>query len=185
MDAALIAAQPKEPKLMTETTQAGAPNKSKPKPTVGTTATAFPFPKFEGSSFDIPKMEIPAAFREFAEKGISQAKDTYEKMKSVAEEATDVLEETYANASKGAADYGLKLIEASRVNTNAAFDFYSELLTAKSYAEVIELSTAHARKQFEAVANQTKDLASLAQKVATDTAEPIKGSVSKTFNKVA
>ena len=135
--------------------------------------------------FEVSKMEVPAAFREFAEKGISQAKETYEKMKSVAEEATDVLEETYATASKGASDYGLKVIEATRVNTNAAFDFYSQLMTVKSYSEVIELSTAHARKQFEAVTAQTKDLASLAQKVATDTAEPIKGSISKTFSKVS
>ncbi len=169
---------------MTETTQSTA-SKSRPKPAVGPAGTAFPFPKFEAPGFDLPKMEIPAAFREFAEKGISQAKDNYEKMKSVAEEATDVLEETYACASKGAADYGLKLIEVGRINTNAAFDFYSELLTAKSYAEMIELSTAHARKQFETVTTQTKDLASLAQKVATETAEPIKGSVSKTFSKVA
>ena len=78
-----------------------------------------------------------------------------------------------------------KLIEASRVNTNAAFDFYTELMSVKSYSDVIELSTAHARKQFETVTAQTKDLAALAQKMATETAEPIKGSVTKAFSKVA
>ncbi len=67
--------------------------------------------------FDIPNMEVPAAFREFAEKGISQAKENYEKMKSAAEEATDLIEETYATASKGASDYGLKVIENARANT--------------------------------------------------------------------
>jgi phasin len=136
-------------------------------------------------SFEVPKMEVPAAFREFAEKGVSQAKETYEKMKAAAEEATDVIEDTYANATKGAADYGLKLIEATRLNTNAAFDFYTELMTVKSYSDVIELSTAHARKQFETITAQTKDLAALAQKVATETAEPMKDSVSKVFSKVA
>ena len=58
-------------------------------------------------------------------------------------------------------------------------------MTVKSYSDVVELSTAHARKQFETVTAQTKDLAALAQKVATETAEPIKGSVTKAFNKVA
>jgi len=168
---------------MSEATQPAS--RSRPKPVSGASASTFEFPKFEIPNFEMPKMEIPAAFREFAEKGVSQAKETYEKMKSVAEEATDVLEDTYANAAKGAADYGLKLIEAGRVNTNAAFDFYAELMTVKSYSDVIELSTAHARKQFEAVTAQTKDLAALAQKVATDTAEPIKDSVSKAFSKVA
>ena len=44
---------------------------------------------------------MPTAFREIAEKGISMAKENYEKMKGAAEEATDVLEETYGTASKG------------------------------------------------------------------------------------
>ena len=105
-----------------------------PKPSLspGRSAPPFEIPKFEMPKFDIPKMEIPAAFREFAEKGVSQAKETYEKMKSAAEEATDVLEDTYATATKGASDYGLKVIEAARANTNAAFDFASELMTVKS-----------------------------------------------------
>ena len=159
-------------------------SKTKTKPASGPAASAFEFPKFDIPNFEVPKMEIPAAFREFAEKSVSQAKDTYEKMKTAAEEATDVLEDTYANASKGAADYGLKVIEASRTNTNAAFDFYKDLMTVKSFSEVIELSTTHARKQFETVSAQTKDLASLAQKVATDTAEPAKESMTKAFKKV-
>jgi phasin len=161
-------------------------SKSKSAPTAAAAApSAFEFPKFEIPNFEIPRMEVPASLREFAEKGASQAKETYEKMKAAAEEATDVLEDTYATAAKGAADYGLKMIEATRANTNAAFDFYSDLMNVKSYSDMIELSTAHARKQFEAVTAQTKDLAALAQKMATETAEPIKDSVTKVFSKSA
>jgi phasin len=145
--------------------------------------------KFGGTTdalkFDLPKMEIPAAFREIAEKGVSQAKENYEKLKAVAEEATDVLEETYTTASRGAADYGLKVIEAARANTNANFDFAGELMNAKSFSEVVELATAHTRRQFEALTVQTKELASIAQKVALETAEPVKTGVSKAFNRVA
>ena len=122
---------------------------------------AFEMPKFELPNFEIPKMEIPAAFREIAEKSVSQA----------AEEATDVLEDTYAAATKGASDYGLKVIEAGRANTNAAFDFATQLMTVKSLSEMVELSTAHTRKQFEALTAQSKELAAIAQKVATDSAE--------------
>jgi phasin len=148
-------------------------------------ASAFEMPKFEIPKFEIPKVEMPAAFREFAERGVAQAKDTYEKMKAVAEEATDVLETTYSTATKGASDYGLKVIEAARVNTNAAFDFCGELITAKTLSEVIELSSAHARKQFEALSEQGKELSALVQKVATETAEPIKSGVNRAFSKVA
>lgn len=151
------------------------------KPSTG----AFEMPKFEMPKFDIPKVEMPAAFREFAERGVAQAKDTYEKMKAAAEEATDVLETTYSTATKGASEYGQKVIDVARVNTNAAFDFAGELITAKSLSEWIELSSAHARKQFEALTEQSKELSALAQKVASDTAEPIKSGMNKAFSKVA
>ncbi|MFZ0610170.1 MAG: phasin [Xanthobacteraceae bacterium] len=157
------------------------PPKAKTKPAT----SAFEMPKFEMPKFEIPKMEMPAAFREIAERGVAQCKDTYEKMKAAAEEATDVLETTYSTASKGASDYGMKMIEAARVNTNAAFDYANELITAKTLSEVVELSSAHARKQFEAMTAQTKELGALAQKVATETAEPIKAGMNKAFTKVA
>ena len=40
----------------------------------------------------------------------------------------------------------------------------------KSLSEFVELSTAHARKQFEAMTAQTKELTELAQKVTTEIA---------------
>ena len=137
-----------------------------------------PFPGFPG-------VEAPAAFRDMAEKSLSHAKDSYEKMKSAAEEATGVMESTYATATKGAADYSLKVIEMARENANATFDFAAGLLGAKTFSEVIELSTTHARKQFETLGEQSKELATLAQKVATEAAEPIKEGMSKAAKKVA
>ena len=148
-------------------------------------ANIFETPMMEMPSFEIPKMEVPAAFRELAEKSVTQAKDNWEKMKAATEEATDMIENSYSTASKGASDYGLALIDAARSNTNAAFDFYSQIMTAKSLSEVVELSTSHARKQFEAMTAQSKDLTALCQKVATDTVEPIKSGMTTAFKKVA
>src|SRR5207253_2971808 len=107
--------------------------------------------------------------------------ETYEKMKSAAEDATDILEDTYATATKGASDYGLKIIELARENTNAAFDFASRLITVKSLSEAVELSTAHTRKQFETLTAQSKELAAIAQKVTADATEPVKTRFSKAF----
>jgi phasin len=161
---------------------------SKPKP-VAVSAPSFEMPKFdipkfEMPKFEIPKMEVPAAFREIAEKGLAQAKENYEKVKSAAEKATDTLETAYTNASSGCTDYGLKLIETARSNSNAAFDLYGQLLGAKSYSEVVEKTTAYMRTQFETLTTQTKALTEHAQKVATDTVEPIKESIS-TMGKAA
>jgi phasin len=133
----------------------------------------------------MPKMEIPAEFREFAENSASQVRETFERMKSAAEAATDVIEETFATSTKGASDYGLKVIDATRINTSAAFDFYAKLMTTESLSDVVELATAHARKQFEAVTVQSKELAALIQKVTTETSKPMMESLTKTFTKVA
>ena len=65
----------------------------------------FEIPRFDLPKFEVPKMEVPAAFRELAEKSVSQAKDNWEKMKAATEEASDLIEDSYATASKGAADY--------------------------------------------------------------------------------
>ena len=166
---------------MTEATTAkGKAKAAAPAPII----PMFEMPKFEIPKFDLPKVEVPAAFREIAEKSVSQAKETYEKMKSAAEEATDMLEDTYATATKGASDYGLKMIEVARENTNAAFDFSTQLMTVKSLSEMVELSTAHSRKQFEAWTAQSKELVAIAQKAATDSIEPVKESFGKAFKKV-
>lgn len=136
------------------------------------------FPTFE-------KIDAPAAFREVAEKGLAQVKEGYEKFKAAADEATSHFETTYATASKGATDYGLKLIELARANANATFDFTSQLLATRSLSQVVELSTAHARQQFDTLQAQAKELTALAQKVMTESAEPIKEGVNKLVKKVA
>src|SRR5215218_2401873 len=141
----------------------------------------FEMPKFGLPKFEVPKMEVPAAFREPAERSVTQARDGYEKMKAVAEDATDVLEDTYATASKGTTDYTLKTIEIARANTNAMFDFASQLMAVKSFSEAVELTSTHTRKQFDAFIEQSKELTALAQRVATETSEPIKSGVSKVF----
>ena len=89
-------------------------------------------PNFEMPKFDLSNMEMPEAFHEMTEKGVAHAKDTYAKAKVASEEAGDLLQATYATVAKGATDYNLKLIEITRANTRAAFDYAHELLGVKS-----------------------------------------------------
>lgn len=158
---------------------------SKPKAKASAELPKFEVPHFEIPKFEMPKMEVPAAFREMAEKSVTQCKDNWEKMKAATEEATDVIENSYATATKGFADYGLKMIEAARANSNAYFDFAGKLMTVKSVSDVVELSTAHLRSQYETLTAQTKELTALAQKVTTETTAPLKDTMTNAFKKVA
>lgn len=155
---------------MTETTTAATKAKTAKHAASSFGMPDYGIPKFEMPKFDLPNMEMPEAFREMAEQGAAHARDSYAKAKVASEEAADLLQKTYATVAKGATDYNLKLIEIARTNTRTAFDYVHELLGVKSPSEFIELSTAHARKQFEAITAQTKELTELAQKVTTEIA---------------
>jgi phasin len=150
-----------------------------------TIESLFGMPKFEMPAFDVSKMQVPEVYREMAEKGIAQAKDTYDKIKVAAEDATETLKDSYTTAAKGVTNYNVKVIEVSRTNVSAAFDFAQKLLNVKSLSEFTELSTTHAHKQFEVWTEQAKVLTALTQQVTTDTVEPIRTGVTKALKKAA
>jgi hypothetical protein len=59
------------------------------------------------SPFELPKLQVPAAFREIAEKSAAQAKDACDKGRAASESTADLIEQTYTIAVKGAVDYNL------------------------------------------------------------------------------
>jgi phasin len=145
---------------------------------------SFDMSKFGMPKFEFPNMELPEAFRGFVQNGAAQTKDMCEKAKKTAEEATNLLESTYATAAKGATDYNLKVVEMARINTGAAFNYMQALLGVTDFSEFIKLSTDHAHQQIATLTEQTKVLTTLAQRTATQISEPIKTEVCKAFNKV-
>jgi phasin len=137
--------------------------------------------KFEAPKFDPRRIQVPEVFREMAEKSVEQAKDSYARLRSAAEDATDVVEDTYLQATRGATEFNLKAIDVIRENVNANLDYVRALLGVKSLSEAVEISTTHLREQFDALSTQAKEFSALAQKVAAETTEPLKSSASKTF----
>ncbi|MDQ4060804.1 MAG: phasin family protein [Pseudomonadota bacterium] len=116
--------------------------------------------------------QVPAAMREIAERNVRQAKETYDRFKVVAEDATDVLEDTYANVTRSVTEVNLRALQVAQDNTNAAFDLARDLLNVRSFAEAVELHTAYLRGRFDANVVQVEELAALVNKFASDTARP-------------
>ncbi len=136
-------------------------------------------------SASIIPFEVPEQMRAFAEKGVSQARDSYAKFKDAAETHNGTIEAVFTTASKGASEYSAKVMEIVKANTTASLDFAQELFAVKSPSEAMELWTSHTRKQFETFTAQAKELAELGQKVAAETVEPIKASASKLYKPAA
>ena len=139
---------------------------------------------FDMPLFELPKMAMPGVFRGIAEQSVVRVRENCEKMKAASGEMADVLRETYSTNAKGAADYGVKVIEISSVNTNSVFDFMTNLMGTKSLSDIVKLSAAQSRENFNVASAQNKDLWDLVQKVATETAEPIKKGVTRALQKV-
>ena len=136
-------------------------------------------------SASVIPFEVPEQMRAFAEKGVSQARDNYAKFKDAAETHNSTVEAVFTKVNHGASAYSAKLIEFFKANTTSSLDFAQELFSVKSPTEAVELWTSHARKQFETYTAQAKELAELGQKVASETAEPIKASASKFYQQPA
>src|ERR1700688_1439289 len=114
------------------------------------------------------KAQTTDGFREVADKGMAQAKTNFDKAKAATDQGTDLFKNSYATAAKGATDYNLKFIEIARRTSNTACDYANAMLAVKSVPEFFELSTTHARKHFETMTAQTKELAALVQQMTTD-----------------
>jgi phasin len=93
-----------------------------------------------------------------------------------------MVEGTYETAREGAFNLSIKMLDAVKANSDASFALVRDLIGAKTFAEVIELQTAYARKQFDAVTAQAREFRELTQKMVSDTARPVTAQVEKTFS---
>ena len=127
----------------------------------------------------IDPSKLSESFREFAEKGATQTKEAYAKMKEAAEDATKTVEATLESAQAGSVELGLKAIEALRTNAENSLSHMEALLGVKSVAELFELQTAFLRKQAEVVVEQAKTLQETSKKVAEKVTAPVKSASEK------
>ena len=127
----------------------------------------------------MPTMEVPAAFREFAEKGVTQAKDNWEKMKGAAERRPTCSRTATPPPAKGCCrlrpqadrDRPRQHQRRFRLCGRAA----DREVAVRRWSEAFD--RAICARSSRRMTAQTKELTALAQKVATETAEPIKESV--------
>jgi hypothetical protein len=77
------------------------------------------------------------------------------------------------------------MIDMAQANTAAVFDFARQLSTAKSSSDLVELWSAHTRKQLGILNEQIKELTALGQKFANESVGPIARSFNQVFKKAS
>jgi hypothetical protein len=99
------------------------------------------------------------------------------------ENSARAVEQSYSATADNMRDYSLKMIEMTRANTEALFLLARQLANAKAPSDFATLWTTHARKQFEMLSDQARELAALGQKVTG--AAPIARNVNQAIDKAS
>ena len=126
--------------------------------------------------------EAQGKVRSMVETGLTETHSRLSQMKSAADEAAHAFETSYATIKNGAVQINVKALEALTATAEANFAFFKSVFAVKSPSDYVMLHSEFARKQIEMMTAHTKAFGELAQKVATETVEPIKAQVAKTFH---
>ena len=121
----------------------------------------------------------------FADKSAPIANKALEKGRATMEQSARAAEQSYSTAVENMRNYNLKIIDMAQANVEAVFEVARQLATATTAADMIELSTTHAHKQFEILSEQTKELTALGQRLAGESVEPIARSITQAFSKAS
>ena len=128
-----------------------------------------------------PVEEMQRDVRTALEKSVVQSRAVFAKAKASADDAASAIEVSFSAAKDGVLAINAKAFEALRANAEANFDYLKASFAAKSLSDLVALQSQFARKQVETMTAQAKDIGALAQKAMTETAEPIKEQVAKSF----
>ena len=134
------------------------------------------------AALNYPKFEVPEVVRSFAEQSMASTRETYARVKTAAEEATDILEDSLETNRKAVHEAQIKALDMAKANTDASFALMRDLLAVNSVSDALQLQTAFARGRFEAFMGYSKELQEMASKAGADAGKPVKAMFDKTFS---
>lgn len=119
-----------------------------------------------------PAAGIMIEFNGLSVANASMAQQQWQLMNQGARKLASAAQDGCSIAVKESLDYGLNAMQAAQSHMNAALELASALTTAKSQADMIELSTAHARRQLDFLMDQNRRVWVTAQKIMRGLIDP-------------
>ena len=114
----------------------------------------------------MPKFEVPAEMRAFAEQSVAQAKKAFDGFLTAAQNAVSTFEGQAVAAQEGAKDVQRKAVTFAERNVASSFEFAQRLLAAKDPQEVLKLHADYVKTQMQALGDQARELGQVAAKAA-------------------
>ncbi|MCB1534413.1 MAG: phasin [Rhodoblastus sp.] len=114
-----------------------------------------------------PKFEVPAEMREFAIKGVDQARKAFDAFVGAAQKATEQAEKSPIAIPAAIKDLNAKVMTIAQTNAKAAFDHAEALVKATDAQEALSLQTEYLKAQMAALQEQAKELGEAAKSAMT------------------
>ena len=109
--------------------------------------------------------------RKCAEEAAANVRQAAEMAEAFAKVAARIVEQTSSSPLENMRELNASLIEMAQTNTETVFDFARQMAAAKTPSDMVKLWTRHARRQFEMLNEQVKELRVHGEKIAGSSAE--------------
>jgi hypothetical protein len=119
------------------------------------------------------------------EAGARTAREAVDRGTAAAEQATGQAEQSYSSAAEGIRNFNAKLLDIAQANAMAGMNFVSELTRVKGPTEAFELWSRHAESHLQRLSEQSQELATLLQRIASSSTEPLTRGFDQTFKRAS
>jgi len=118
---------------------------------------------------DMPKMEIPDALRQMAEKNIEQSRQAYSQLIESMRQAQEMFSRSSGAMTEVALELQGKIIRFTDENLEASFRVAGDLARARDMKDYFEIQSRHAQLQMHNYALQAQELGRLLAEAAQKT----------------
>ncbi|WP_232630731.1 phasin [Methylobacterium sp. Leaf118] len=113
-----------------------------------------------------PNFEIPAEFRDFADKSVDQARNAFGTLLNGAVKTSEQLRSSATTVQSALYSAVLKGLDHAKTNADATFDYAQRIVRSKDPKEAFEIQSEFVKSQFAAFQAQAKEYGALAQSAA-------------------
>jgi hypothetical protein len=123
--------------------------------------------------------------RKSFEAGARTVREAVDRETAATEQAARQAEQSYSSAAEGIHELNAKLLDIAQANTMAGMNFISELTRVKGPTEAFELWSRHAQGYLQRLSEQSQELATLLQRIASSSTEPLTRGFDQTFKRAS
>jgi len=123
--------------------------------------------------------------RKSFETGSRTAREVMDRGTAATEQAARQAEQSFSSAAEGMREFNSKLLGIAQTNTMAGLNFAAELMGTNGLTEALEVWSRHAQSHLQRLSDQSQELVTLGQKLASSSAAPLTRGFDQVFKRAS